>query len=245
MIITDISKKTRYEQVSLEVNKMVGSDELVIVVGGMIGLGKTSVATLLGEALNSKVFYESVDDNPLLPLLYTASEEESERMRYPFLLQLHFLDTRFKAIKRALTDKKNVLDRSIYEDWYFAKTLNELGRINDLEFHAYERLLDNMLEEIEGMPKKAPDLMVYLSASFETVLTRIGMRGREFEQDPSLVDYYRTLWSGYDDWVHHHYKASEVLVVNMDEIDVVNNEQDAEFVVTEVKKRLNKMGIIV
>ncbi len=38
----------------------------VIVVGGMIGLGKTSVSTLLGQELNSNVYYESVDDNPIL-----------------------------------------------------------------------------------------------------------------------------------------------------------------------------------
>ena len=41
---------------------------MLIVVGGMIGLGKSSVAEVLGEALESNVFYESVDDNPILPL---------------------------------------------------------------------------------------------------------------------------------------------------------------------------------
>ncbi len=53
----------------------------VIVVGGMIGLGKTSVATLLGQALHSEVFFESVDDNPILPLFYTASPEEIEKKK--------------------------------------------------------------------------------------------------------------------------------------------------------------------
>lgn len=211
----------------------------VLVVGGMIGLGKTSVAELVGRELESEVFYESVDDNPILPLFYTASEEEIQAKRYPFLLQLYFLQTRFEAIKQAYKDNNNVLDRSIYEDWYFAKVNHDLGRISALEFQVYEGLLNEMMKEIDGLPyKKAPDLMIYLKASFETVLHRIGLRGREFEQDQGLVDYYRTLWEGYDEWVQHHYKASEVLIVDMDKTDVVNNPADAERVVQEVRKRL-------
>jgi deoxyadenosine/deoxycytidine kinase len=216
----------------------------VIVVGGMIGLGKSSVAKLLGEAFGSEVFYESVEDNPILPLFYTASDEEIQAKRYPFLLQLWFLDTRFKAIKKALSDNKNVLDRSIYEDWYFAKVNRDLGRISDLEFTVYENLLDNMMEELEELPKKSPDLMVYLKASFETVLYRIGLRGRDFEQDESLVEYYRILWQGYDEWLMNHYKASQVLIIDMDKIDVVNNPEDAKRVVQQVKDKLADMGII-
>ncbi|MFX5502356.1 deoxynucleoside kinase [Bacillus subtilis] len=211
----------------------------VIVTGGMIGLGKTSVAELLGKELGSEVFYESVENNPILPLFYTASDEEIQEKRYPFLLQLYFLQTRFEAIKQAYKENNNVLDRSIYEDWYFAKVNHDLGRISDLEFQVYEGLLNEMMKEIDDLPyKKAPDLMVYLKASFETVMFRIGLRGRDFEQDQGLVDYYRTLWEGYDEWVQHHYKASEVLIVDMDKTDVVNNPADAERVVQEVKARL-------
>ncbi|MDA3732800.1 deoxynucleoside kinase [Niameybacter massiliensis] len=214
---------------------------MLIVVGGMIGLGKSSVAELLGEALGSDVFYESVDDNPILPLFYTASPEEIQEKRYPFLLQLYFLDTRFKAIKQALVKNDNVLDRSIYEDWYFAKKNMELGRINELEMQVYENLLHNMMEELEELPKKAPDLMVYLKGSFETVVERIMKRGRSFELDTELVDYYRFLWEGYDEWVMHHYDASEVLIVNMDEIDVVERDEDKQRVIDMVKARLKKV----
>ncbi|WP_163857574.1 deoxynucleoside kinase [Paenibacillus elgii] len=211
----------------------------VIVVGGMIGLGKTSVAELLGRELGSEVFYESVDDNPILPLFYTASKEEIEKHRYPFLLQLYFLDSRFKSIKKALRSNRNVLDRSIYEDWYFAKVNRELGRINDLEFQVYENLANNMLEELEELPKKAPDLMVYLKGSFETVLRRISLRGRDFEQDESLVEYYRYLWKGYDEWLMKYYNQSDVLIVDMDLTDVVNNEEDARKLVEQVKDKLS------
>lgn len=218
-----------------------GTVNMLIVVGGMIGLGKSSVAEVLGEALESNVFYESVDDNPILPLFYTASPEEIQAKRYPFLLQLYFLDTRFKAIKQALVKYNNVLDRSIYEDWYFAKKNMELGRINELEMQVYESLLDNMMEELDELPKKAPDLMVYLKGSFETVLDRIMKRGRSFELDTELVDYYRFLWEGYDEWVMNHYDASEVLIIDMDVIDVVEREEDKNKVIELVKEKLKEI----
>ncbi|MFJ3086413.1 deoxynucleoside kinase [Streptomyces sp. NPDC086838] len=212
----------------------------VICVGGMIGIGKTSVAELIAKELGSKVFYESVEDNPILPLFYTAGPEEIAAKRYPFLLQLYFLQTRFAAIKEAYRQDDNVLDRSIYEDWYFAKVNHDLGRISALEMQVYEGLLAEMMREIDGLPyRKAPDLMVYLKADFETVLLRIGLRGRDFEQDTGLVEYYRTLWSGYDDWVREHYSASDVLVIDMNRTDVVNNPEDAERVVREVVDALS------
>lgn len=214
---------------------------MVIVVGGMIGLGKSSVAKILGEHFNSDVFYESVDDNPILPLFYSETEEEINKKRYPFLLQLYFLNTRFKSIKDALVHDNNVLDRSIYEDWYFAKKNMELGRISELEMSIYENLLDNMMQELEELPKKAPDIMVYLKGSFETVLNRIKIRGREFEIDESLKDYYEFLWKDYDDWVQNHYKASDVLIIDMDRLDVVNNEADKEELIKLVKEKVQEV----
>ncbi|MDD6769580.1 deoxynucleoside kinase [Inconstantimicrobium porci] len=214
---------------------------MVITIGAMIGAGKSSLAKLVGEHFGTEVFYESVDDNPILPLFYTASDEEIQEKRYPFLLQLWFLNTRFKSIKKALTNKNNVLDRSIYEDWYFAKVNKDLGRISELEFSMYEGLLENMLEELKELPKKAPDLMIYLTGSFETILERIKKRGRGYELDDSLVDYYRTLWEGYDEWVDKHYDASEVLTINIDKYDYVHNEDDAREVLQLIDDKLNEI----
>jgi len=214
---------------------------MLIVVGGMIGLGKSSVAEILGEHFKSDVFYESVDENPILPLFYSADEEEVLKNRYPFLLQLYFLNTRFKSIKEALVHNNNVLDRSIYEDWYFAKKNMELGRISELEFGIYEDLLNNMLEELEELPKKAPDLMVYLKGSFETVINRICLRGRDFEIDESLKDYYHFLWKDYDKWVHSYYDASDILIIDMDKMDVVNSEEDKIELIRLVEEKLKEV----
>ena len=196
-----------------------------IAIAGMVGAGKSSLAKLLANHYDSEAFYESVDDNPILPLFYTATEEEIQEKRYPFLLQLHFLNTRFKAIKDAQYDDLNVMDRSIKEDKLFARVNYELGRISDLELDIYNHLFDNLNEEIED-----PHTVVYLSGSFETILNRIKRRGREYELDEGLVAYYKELWTRYDEWVFNNFNNSEIVVINIDSFDYVNNEDDKEMV---------------
>lgn len=215
---------------------------MVITIAGFIGGGKSSLAKILSEHLNSEAFYESVDDNPILPLFYTASKEEISLNRYPFLLQLWFLNTRFKSVKRALTHKNNVLDRSIYEDLYFCQVNYELGRISELEFEIYKSLLNNMLEELDELPKKAPDLMIYLKGNFETFLSRIVGRGREYELDEELYDYYYKLWQGYDNWIQEHYTLSEVVVIDIDKYDYVNNQEDKKEVLKLITDALNTIN---
>ncbi|WP_045519290.1 deoxynucleoside kinase [Neobacillus niacini] len=220
-----------------------------IVIGGMIGLGKTSVADTLNahfqkSGIESKVFYETVDNNPILPLYYELTPEELDARRIPFLLQLFFLNKRFKTVKDCVSWNEpiyTIQDRSIYEDWYFAYVNKNLGRISDLEFKIYEDLVENMMEELNELPKKAPDLMVYLKGSFETVIDRIMARGRSFEINPELKEYYFEVWKGYDDWVINHYNASHVLIIDMDHTDVVKRQEDALRVCREVDERLKEI----
>lgn len=214
----------------------------MIVIGGMIGLGKTTTAQILGKELSLPIFYESVEGNKVLPLYYTASEEEQQKYRYPFLLQLNFLTTRFHSIKEALLHNNAVLDRSIYEDQYFASKIHDQGRMSDLEYALYCDLLKEMMAEIDGMPKKAPDVMVYLKGSFDTCLKRIKERGRSFELAPSLVDYYHDLWKDYDEWVYNSYQASPIIVVDVDQRDCKEREEDRKWLLGELKKVYQGLG---
>jgi len=215
----------------------------------MIGLGKTSVADTLNahfqkKGIESKVFYEAVDDNPILPLYYELTPEELDARRIPFLLQLFFLNKRFKTVKDCVSWREpiyTIQDRSIYEDWYFAYVNKNLGRISELEFKIYEDLVENMMEELNELPKKAPDLMVYLKGSFDTVIDRIMARGRSFEINPELKEYYFEVWKGYDDWVINNYNSSDVLIVDMDNTDVVKRPEDALRVCREVDERLKEI----
>ena len=139
----------------------------VIVLAGTIGAGKSSLTALIANRLGSEAFYESVDDNEVLPLFYAEPE------KYAFLLQIYFLNKRFDSIKQALTHENNVLDRSIYEDSLLFHLNADLGRANETEVKVYDDLLQNMLQELPyAAHKKRPDLLVHIRISFPKMLER-------------------------------------------------------------------------
>lgn len=184
---------------------------MVIITAGMIGVGKTTLTGKIAEHLNTTAYFEPVGDNPVLPLYYKNPKQ------YGFLLQIYFLNKRFSMIKQALSNDNNVLDRSIYEDALFTKENNAEGNISDTELEIYLKLLDNMMADLNQLPKKAPDLMVYSETDFDTILYRIKKRGRDYEQidnRPDLKDYYYKMWKAYKGW-YRDYDAGPKMKIDL------------------------------
>lgn len=212
----------------------------MIVLAGTIGAGKSSLAKALGEHLKTDVFYEAVDNNPVLDLYY------QDPQKYAFLLQIYFLNKRFESIKMAYRQDNNVLDRSIFEDELFLTLNYKNGNVTKTELEIYQDLLANMLEELDGMPKKRPDLLVYIDVSFETMLSRIAQRGRSFEQienQEGLKDYYAQVHGEYPDW-YKNYDISPKLRINGDSIDFVNNPQHLDEVLEQIDNELKKLDLL-
>ncbi|MFL2123839.1 deoxynucleoside kinase [Marinilactibacillus psychrotolerans] len=217
---------------------MEGDKMSVIVLAGMIGAGKSTYTTFISEEFKSKAFYEQVVENPILENFY------ADPKRWAFSLQIFFLNTRFRSIKQALVHRHNVLDRSIYEDALFTKINYEEGNMSEAEMILYTDLLDNMMEELQEIPKKAPDLLIYLRGSLDTHLERIKKRGRPFEQveeNPGLLDYYTKLHSRYDEWFSE-YDKSPTLVIDIDSVDL-EREEDRIKVMQEIKTALKTHSI--
>ena len=212
----------------------------MIVCAGTIGVGKSTMAKNLGDYFGTEVFYEKVDGNKILPLFYTMSEEELLLKRIPFLLQLDFLDSRFKLIKQALINDNNILDRSIFEDVMFARCNAKLGRISDLELEIYENLFFNMMEELKELPKKSPDLLVYLRADFDVIMGRVFKRGREYEIDDNLVEYYRMIWETYETWIEE-YSYSPKIIIDTNELDLANNQEHIDLVLKRIEDKLQQV----
>lgn len=190
----------------------------MITLAGMIGVGKSSATGLLSDHLGTKAYFEPVGNNPVLPEYYKNPKA------YGFSLQIYFLNKRFSAIKKALYSDNAVMDRSIYEDLLFTELNHDNGNISDVNFSIYKNLLNNMLQELPFEPKKAPDLMIYLTADFDTILQHIKKRGREYEQidyNPELKSYYRNLYRRYQPW-YDKYNYSPKITIDLSHQDLAD-----------------------
>lgn len=206
----------------------------------MLGFGKSTLSEIISERFEVPLYKEPID-SPILKKFYTATPEEQEEQRYPFLLQLDFLASRYSILQdSALTNKVGVMDRSLHEDYHFAKVNTDIGNIKPLEFEAYVGVYEAMMREYNAVRDKHPLLMVFLTGSFETSLERIKMRGRDMELGEDLIDYYYQLWSGYEDWVDNHYNASEVYKINVDELDFKYNKKHQDKVLLDIQNLVNQ-----
>lgn len=199
----------------------------MIVIEGVVGVGKSSLMNILGEK-GYKEFEEPVVDNPILDKFY------HDRARYSFPLQVFFLNKRFEHIKKTNDYKNTVLDRSIYGDAIFARMLNLNGEMSDEEFGIYQELLENMLEHV-----RAPKLMVFLEVSVDEAMRRIHKRGRDYELIVER-DYWQRLHDEYEDYFKE-YTLSPVLRINVDNLDFENNEDDKKYVLNLIEEKLQEI----
>lgn len=186
-----------------------------IAVAGNIGAGKSTLAQKLAQHYNWEVFYESVDDNPYLSDFY------DDMNQWAFHLQVYFLSTRIKQVLDIQAAQKTIIqDRTIYEDAViFARNLHASGHINQRDYLNYLNLFDTMTGFV-----KAPDLLIYLRASMPTLVKRIEMRGRAYENNIKL-EYLRKLGESYEEWISG-YNRGKLLVINADELDFVQKPED-------------------
>ncbi|MFC4760693.1 deoxynucleoside kinase [Fructobacillus durionis] len=209
---------------------------MVIITAGMIGVGKTTLTELVAKHFGTQAFFEPVGDNPVLPLYYKDPKQ------YGFLLQIFFLNRRFSMIKKALADNNNVLDRSIYEDELFTEENHKDGNISDMEMDVYHDLITRMMSELDELPKKAPDLMVYADADFDTILHRIKKRGRDYEQfedNDELYNYYHKMWEAYQGW-YESYDKSPKMRVDLQKYDL-EDPKNQEIVLKQIEDELKKI----
>lgn len=210
----------------------------MIALSGPIGAGKTSLTELLTQHWGSDAYYESVDDNKILPLFY------KDPKRYAFLLQIYFLNKRLDSIKQANDGFRSVMDRSIYEDSLLFHLNADLGRATETEVKIYDSLLSNMMQELPRLSyKKNPDLLVHIDISFDTMLKRIKKRGRSYEQienDPSLYDYYKELNRRYVSWFEN-YDQSPKIRIDGDKYDFVEEPSARQQVIQLVEEKISQI----
>jgi deoxyadenosine/deoxycytidine kinase len=193
-----------------------------VVVEGPIGVGKSSLAELLARRFDARTVMEVVEENPFLANFY------ADRAKYAFQTQMFFLLSRF-------TQQQDLFQQDLFSavtvsDYLFAKDrIFASLTLDPDELSLYERVFDALQPRVTR-----PDLVIYLQARLDVLLSRIRKRGREFERrfDEKYLD---ALSRAYNDYFFH-YTETPLLVINTSEIDFVNNPEDLENLVSVVSQ---------
>jgi len=191
-----------------------------IVTEGPIGVGKTSLSSLLAEELGARLILERAEENPFLTDFY------KDPPRYRFQTQTFFLLNRFAQQEEML--QPDLFKRIAISDYLFAKDrIFAYLNLDDNELALYEQIY-KMLE-----PKVArPDLVIFLQADTDTLIRRIKQRGRSFEKDVDR-DYIAAVNEAYNQYFFH-YSETPLLVINTSDIDFVNRREDLDDLLKQV-----------
>ena len=192
-----------------------------IAIEGPIGVGKSSLAKILAQKYASRLVKEDVAGNPFLERFY-----ENPR-KFAFQTQLFFLLSRYRQ-QRELA-QGDLFEAGLVCDYILAKDkIFALINLENDEISLYESIYKLL---VSTLPK--PDLVIFLQARPEVLLSRVRKRGIVYERNISL-DYLRTLSDAYNEYFFH-YNETPLLVVNTSEIDFVESPRDLEHLVREVK----------
>ena len=184
-----------------------------IVVEGPIGVGKTSLARRLAEHLDADLLLEQPEANPFLARFY------QNRQRYALQTQLCFLFQRLDQM-RGLAQPE-LFTRTVISDYLMEKELLFAGlTLGDDEYGLYRQIYDR----VSRQAGPAPDLVIYLQASPETLISRVRKRGVEMERKIS-DDYLALLGETYTRFFHD-YAAAPVIVVNSERLNFVDDPDD-------------------
>jgi deoxyguanosine kinase len=193
-----------------------------IAIEGVIGAGKTSIASMLSERLKARLILENFEDNPYLEKFY---EKPSE---YAFRTQIFFLIERYTQLQQL--HQKELFDSYIISDYIFEKDkIFAYMNLNDDELKLYEQIVQTLDRNV--VP---PDLVIYLQSSVPRLMKNIKTRNREIEKNMS-EHYIENLNDAYN-YFFSRYRNSRVMVVNCEEADFVNSPADFENLVDEIFK---------
>lgn len=198
-----------------------------LAIAGNIGVGKTELTHRLSTELGWVAYYEPVIQNPYLDPFYR------DMTRWSFHLQIYFLGERFKAqVEIGRSSLPFIQDRTIYEDAeIFAKTLYEQGSMTEVDYRNYTSLFHCMVDFL-----RKPDVILYLKASPEVLMGRIGKRGRESEKGIG-IDYIQRLNAAYDDWMVRARSYTEVIEIDTDHVPLQGETPAFRELVETLKRR--------
>lgn len=198
-----------------------------VAVAGNIGVGKSTLVSLLCNRLGWQPFFEPVGENPYLADFYR------DMRAFAFQSQIFFLTRRLHSHRQLLDHPTSAIqDRCVYEDAeVFAQNLFLQGLMDERDYLSYHELYRVLSEFLPP-----PDLVVYLRASVETLQTRISHRGRDYERTIT-PEYLGQLSNLYEDWIAN-FSLCPVLTVPADQLDYVAHPGHLDLIAQKVEEKL-------
>lgn len=199
---------------------------MYIAIEGVIGVGKTTLARLLQPAFEADVLLEVFEENPFLSDFY------SDRARYAFQTQIFFLLSRYRQQNNNVP---NILaaGKSLIADYTFAKDALFAGiNLKGDELEMYHKVHEALGEKI---PK--PDLLVYLQATTDTLMSRIAFRDRPYERqmERSYID---ELNVAYEEFFSKPFDHTPVLKIDSNELNIIQNAEHVKFIENRIRETL-------
>ncbi len=192
-----------------------------IVVEGPIGSGKSTLAKLLAERYDANLVLEDPAANPFLPLFYR------DMKRHALATQMFFLFQRVNQLANTrqpdLFDRKTIADYMLEKDRLFAKLT-----LDDNEFQLYGQLYAHMKPQAP-----TPDLVIYLQASVEHLMTRIQRRARPMERGIT-EDYMMGLSETYTRFFYD-YADAPLLIANSDNFNFADNREHFDLLIRHIE----------
>jgi deoxyadenosine/deoxycytidine kinase len=198
-----------------------------VAVAGNIGVGKSTLVSMLCNRLGWQPFFEPVGENPYLVDFYKNMH------MWSFHSQIFFLTRRLRLHRQLLDHPTSAIqDRCVYEDAeIFAQNLFLQGLMDERDYLSYSELYHVLSEFLPP-----PDLVVYLRASVSTLQQRISSRGRDYERTIT-TDYLEQLNKLYEDWIAN-FSLCPVLTVPADTLDYVAHSGHLDLITLKVEEKL-------
>ena len=198
-----------------------------VAVAGNIGVGKSTLVSMLCDRLDWKPFYEPVSENPYLADFY------ANMSAWAFHSQIFFLTRRLRIHYELSQHPGSVVqDRSLYEDAeIFAQNLYMQGFIQERDYLSYRELYETAIQLLPP-----PDLMIYVRGSVPTLMNRISKRGRDYERTIT-PEYLQSLNDLYETWISN-FVLCPVLTIPADDMDYVAHSGHLNLIIEKVDEKL-------
>lgn len=199
---------------------------MYIAIEGVIGVGKTTLARLLQPVFEAEVLLEIFEENPFLSDFY------GDRARYAFQTQIFFLLSRYRQQNNNVP---SILasGKSLIADYTFAKDALFAGiNLKGDELDMYHKVHEALGEKI---PK--PNLLVYLQASTDTLMSRIAFRDRPYERQMER-NYIDELNRAYEDFFSKPFDHTPILKIDTNDLNIIHNAEHIKLIENRIRETL-------